>query len=561
MVTFVGTLREVQRDAVKFLYKRDKIGLFSRTGVGKTIIMTRLYTFLRGRNKDAKFIIFCEKSQKMQWISELSKFVDGLHTPLKPSIDWHDEDVLFYVEKGTAKQRMGMIERFDKVHSGIMLLNYYSLLGDYALLKDLSYNNVHMVFDEASMLTNKNKTQKNTRLLIKKYAKKVVMLTATPMSKSPDQFYRLMEVLGCNLGKEYDFIENYCEYDTFPIILMNNKKVTIDILRNFPIFSDFMKRYNRFNRGVPSEKEEGKFNYPPAFFSLRMGRRAYKFKLFKIKVATEIREDRLELLKHETNEYYFREEAGEKLHDAEAHYKRVDVTMSGDHHELYSDVKELHTLEPPEQQQLLDDINYNGELPEEVSALTTFSILSLLVNSPYLISKKNVHTSPKRKAIKTLLEKHVKDRNEAVIIFVRRIRWGKYLNAYLKHLGYRVAFIDGSSSSRDRLELKDKLDRRELEVVIGSSVIVRGLNLQSANVMITADLPVTVGDADQLFGRIDRVGQKAKDLFYYFLITEDTFEEKLYETLERRFKNFDSMFNTTPGFKSITNRVVKLLLS
>lgn len=68
-----------------------------------------------------------------------------------------------------------------------------------------------------------------------------------------------------------------------------------------------------------------------------------------------------------------------------------------------------------------------------------------------------------------------------------------------------------------------------------------GLNLQKANKIIYFTLPLSSEFFEQSKKRIHRIGQE-KSCFYYYLITKDSIEEKIFETLKLRKDYTDNLF-------------------
>lgn len=68
-----------------------------------------------------------------------------------------------------------------------------------------------------------------------------------------------------------------------------------------------------------------------------------------------------------------------------------------------------------------------------------------------------------------------------------------------------------------------------------------GLNLQKANKIIYFSLPLSSELFEQSKKRIHRIGQK-NNCMYYYLITENSIEEKIFETLKQRKDYTDELF-------------------
>lgn len=85
----------------------------------------------------------------------------------------------------------------------------------------------------------------------------------------------------------------------------------------------------------------------------------------------------------------------------------------------------------------------------------------------------------------------------------------------------------------------DKRDLNAYEANDNAVVIIQyqagamGLNLQKSNIIIYFSLPLSSELFEQSKKRTHRIGQE-KACIYYYLITEKSIEEKIFETLKMR---------------------------
>lgn len=74
-----------------------------------------------------------------------------------------------------------------------------------------------------------------------------------------------------------------------------------------------------------------------------------------------------------------------------------------------------------------------------------------------------------------------------------------------------------------------------------------GVNLQKANKVIYYSLPLSSELFEQSKARIRRIGQE-RTCFYYYLITKNSIEEKIFETLKQRKDYTDELFRKEEEF-------------
>jgi len=90
--------------------------------------------------------------------------------------------------------------------------------------------------------------------------------------------------------------------------------------------------------------------------------------------------------------------------------------------------------------------------------------------------------------------------------------------------GIRAECIDGETSDAERAELVSAFTVGSFRVLLGTSAIERGLNLQAAGVLIQADLPWNPAVWLQRLGRIRRMGSRHAVARVVQIIADDTVE-------------------------------------
>lgn len=171
---------------------------------------------------------------------------------------------------------------------------------------------------------------------------------------------------------------------------------------------------------------------------------------------------------------------------------------------------------------------FEKKLAEDLleDAKSLFSILQLAGEWDYKLDAKLAELH------KLVIEQHPK---EKILIFSQFADTVLYLEDRLRRLGVKdLAAVTGESEdptvfarrfspesnrSHDKLAVKD-----EIRVLVATDVLSEGQNLQDAAIVVNFDLPWAIIRLIQRAGRVDRIGQKAEQIFCYSFLPSEGVE-------------------------------------
>jgi superfamily II DNA or RNA helicase len=93
---------------------------------------------------------------------------------------------------------------------------------------------------------------------------------------------------------------------------------------------------------------------------------------------------------------------------------------------------------------------------------------------------------------------------------------------------------EGKWAPATKKEITDALKARTVRYLICTDAASEGLNLQTASALINYDLPWNPSKVEQRIGRIDRIGQREREIRVYNLLLKNSIDEKVYGALRRR---------------------------
>ncbi|MDI9334005.1 MAG: helicase-related protein [Cytophagales bacterium] len=146
-----------------------------------------------------------------------------------------------------------------------------------------------------------------------------------------------------------------------------------------------------------------------------------------------------------------------------------------------------------------------------------------------------------------------------VLVFTQFADTARYLERELKHAGVtQVAVATGASgdpyglacrfSPKSNGKTINKSD--EVRVLICTDVLSEGQNLQDSNVVVNFDLPWAIIRLIQRAGRVDRIGQRAEEIFCYSFLPADGVEQliQLRSRIRQRLKENAEVVGTDEAF-------------
>jgi superfamily II DNA or RNA helicase len=99
-------------------------------------------------------------------------------------------------------------------------------------------------------------------------------------------------------------------------------------------------------------------------------------------------------------------------------------------------------------------------------------------------------------------------------------------------------------TSRD--EIKQKVGRGELRLLLGTDAASEGLNLQRLGALINLDLPWNPTRLEQRKGRIQRIGQLRDEIYVYNMRYKDSVEDRVHDLLSSRLEDIFGLFGQIP---------------
>ncbi len=196
------------------------------------------------------------------------------------------------------------------------------------------------------------------------------------------------------------------------------------------------------------------------------------------------------------------------------------------------------------------------------------AMMRMVADSTYLVDQKEPEYSTKLERLSELLAGLLDDPTRKIVLFSEWKRMLDRIERRLDEFGCRYVRLDGSVPQKKRPEIISTFqEESDCRVILMTNAGSTGLNLQSANVVINADLPWNPAVLEQRIARAHRMGQQ-NPVHIYNLVTTGTIEEGLLDTLASKQDLADASLDmesdvdavaVSSGITDLKRRLEKLL--
>jgi len=129
--------------------------------------------------------------------------------------------------------------------------------------------------------------------------------------------------------------------------------------------------------------------------------------------------------------------------------------------------------------------------------------------------------------------------------YIRDNLAGHYEGQVASYCGNGGAFFrDGAWISVSKKDITEALKEGSVRYLVCTDAASEGLNLQTASALIDYDLPWNPSKVEQRIGRIDRIGQREREVRVYNFFLRDSVDERVYSALRRRCGLFEHFVGT-----------------
>jgi superfamily II DNA or RNA helicase len=178
---------------------------------------------------------------------------------------------------------------------------------------------------------------------------------------------------------------------------------------------------------------------------------------------------------------------------------------------------------------------------ERKQVLCCLANLRMVCDSTFLLDKQT-NVSPKLDELDELLKDLLSSGSHKVVLFSQWEMMVQRAADVVRGLGFRFAMLHGSVPGLERRGLLERFrDDPDCRVFLSTDAGGTGLNLQAADTVINLESPWNPAVLEQRIARVHRLGQH-RPVQVFHLVTRDSIEERVLQTLERKRELFEGVF-------------------
>lgn len=512
--------RDFQIDAVDFLTNRDRSICALPTGTGKTIVSFITYAYRKQQNPNLKLLYVTEKPLILQTITQdLPTYFNFTFT---------------HIHNNNKEQRRRIYTEW-MCYRDILIINYASLRQDFQLLGELLQAHpieFMVIYDEATAFKNQDAQITKCIKILNKATHYAIAMTATPASRGLYDIYSIMTTLGI------------APYNS--IVTFNKLHAVFSSQKLF-----YFRSGNHKAMGIGRPHENGESQV--CYMSLKK-----KFKLDgKVQIMNKPTQGNFKILSDQNGSFawavYNQVTAKTTLlllHNG----KKMAVQASVFNDTKHTGYKNLKLFRERSQGTMF--VRAKREIVQELPPITVSlrycdddkysqeAVKFLYNQEKYSASQIEIAQATPQAFLEHVPHDYKTDKIQRIIDFIQNDLADEKVIIYFpytsttnilkqileKELDQEVAYCHGQNPDNNA-ELRKFLDTKEIQVLIGTNTILKGLNIQAVNHIVTVQPTYTSEAYQQLCGRINRIGGDYNPKFVTHFICQDTRDQDIYTAL------------------------------
>jgi SNF2 family DNA or RNA helicase len=168
--------------------------------------------------------------------------------------------------------------------------------------------------------------------------------------------------------------------------------------------------------------------------------------------------------------------------------------------------------------------------------------MRMICDSTFLVDKET-EVSPKMEELREIVQELVIEEKRKVVVFSEWEKMIALVGELLTKMQIGYVSLHGAIPTRRRGQLIAKFrDRDDIRAFLSTDAGGVGINLQNASAVINIEPPWNPARLEQRIARVHRMGQ-SRPVLAVHLLTENSIEERVWETIRLKRALFESLFD------------------
>ncbi len=528
---------------IKFLESyTDRLLIADEVGLGKTIEAMYIWEELRARKNARRLLVVVPAVLRDKWKGDIKKFF-GIEADIVSAQGRQEATTVLSkirdARKDAARTSFALIVSLEGLRIANEVRKVLDECKDVELLFDL------VIIDEAHYLRNSDTEGFKTGEALRDVAKHMLLLSATPIQTSSDNFFNLLSLLAP---------EDFADRSTFDAQLMENRplvrlsnalerndkpesvRVALDGALATEVFAndeDLKRLRENFDAIVSDTHRRVRMIHriKGKYFYSGLVTRSRKRDVFPNRTQRNVVSVNFKLNDYERKFY---EEVSGYLRNAD------DGRNVFSSFRLIARQRQMASCIPAALRSWRG-LGTDDDFDEEIAAEGDRDF-ARMANMPqfeeYDLEQLELNDS-KFARIDDELERILKENpKEKVIIFSFFRNTVRYLYERLRNAGFSVDYIMGGLTLEEKTKRINAFHDTDTNILVSSEVGSEGIDLQFARYELNYDLPWNPMRLEQRIGRIDRIGQESDQIFICNAYCENTIEDRVLARLYQRIEVF-----------------------
>ena len=531
---------------IKFLESyTDRLLIADEVGLGKTIEAMYIWEEIRARKNAKKLLIVVPAVLRDKWKNDIRRFFNINAEIVSAEGKNKGRTLLSSIleaREDSLRTTFSLIVSLEGVRVAKEVRRVLKESRDAEMLFDM------VIIDEAHYLRNESTEAFKMGELLRDVSNHMLLLSATPIQTSSKNFFNLLRLLA---PEDFSYAETFETQllQNWPLVRISNAleqgdsaktivEYVEEALANDVFADDHDLQLLKENLDEIIESKEQRMHMVDSikrkYFYDSLVTRTRKRDVFPNRVRRNVVSVNFRLNDYERNFYervsvFLQNEAQQSTKNQNFSTFRLIARQRQMASSIPAALRSWRGLGVD------DDFDETIEAESNRENARMFSMPSF---DEFDLEKLESTDSKLERVIREIHDRLAENPKEKIVIFSFFRNTVRYLYDKIMKEGISVTYIMGGMGQDLKMSKLEQFSSGDINILVSSEVGSEGIDLQFARYELNYDLPWNPMRLEQRIGRIDRIGQKSKDIYICNAYCENTIEDRILHRLYHRIEVF-----------------------